>query len=159
MKRTELDELTDAGTSALGLGEPLKALALLERAAEIDATPTVRSSLAYCMARERGQIRTGRKICEELIESDPENFFHHLNLGRILLLEGNRRSAIKAFRAAIEQTPHPQVIEELTKLGVRKTQVISFLHRDNPLNKYLGLLRGRLRGRNIDKEQDRAEDR
>ncbi len=150
MKSTELDELIDAGTCALGLGEPLKALALFERAAEIDETPTVRSSLAYCMARERGQIKTGRHICEQLIESDPNNFVHYLNLGRILLLEGDRRAAISCFRSAIELTPHPQVIEELAKLGIRKNCVISFLHRDNPLNKYLGLIRGHLQGRALD---------
>ena len=157
MSKIELAELTEAGTSALGLGEPLKALALFERAAEIEQTPIVRSSLAYCMARERGQIRTGRQICEELIASDPDNLFHHLNLGRILLLEGDRRAAIRAFRAAIEIQPHPQVIRELTQLGVRKPVVLGFLHRDNPLNKYLGLVRDRLAGRKADREDRRHE--
>jgi len=151
MINAELEELTQAGISALGLGEPLKALVLFERAAEIEETPTVRSGLAYCLARERGQVKTGRRICEELIRSDPENLFHHLNLGRIFLLEENRHAAILAFRAAIEIAPHPQVIAELQQLGVRKPQVLGFLDRDNPLNKYLGLLRDRLTGGSLDR--------
>ena len=159
MSQIELEELTHAGISALGLGEPLKALALFERAAEIEETPLVRSSLAFCMARERGQIKTGRRICEELIEQDPGNLFHHLNLGRILLLDGDRRAAIKAFRAAIEIEPHPQIIAELNALGVRKPQVIGFLHRDNPLNKYLGLIRDRLTGNNLDRKPKATENK
>lgn len=157
MKRTELDDFIDAGTNALGAGEPLKALVLFERAAAIDATPTVISSLAYCLARERGQIKTGHRTCQGLTETDPDNLFHYLNLGRIMLLEGNRRAAIKAFRSAIELEPHPQVIAELAELGVRKQQAIGFLDRDNPLNKYLGLLCDRLTWRKLDKSKDHAE--
>lgn len=141
MKNTELTELIEAGTSALGFGEVLKALALFERAAEIESTPTVRSSLAFCLARERGQIRAGRRICEELVAADPENLFHLLNLGRIRLLEEDRQGAIKAFRQGIEIAPHPQLIAELNALGIRKPPVIGLLHRDNLLNKYLGRLR------------------
>ncbi len=159
MEQSELDDLIEAGTSALGLGEPLKALVLFERAAELKLTPIVRSSLAYCLARERGQIKTGQRTCEELIDSDPENLFHYLNLGRILLLEEDRRGAIAAFRAGIEIAPHPHIIQELAKLGVRKPQVIGFLHRDNPLNKYLGLIRDQMAGRPLDRGKNRAENK
>jgi len=159
MSRIELEELTKAGISALGLGEPLKALALFERAAEIEETPVVRSSLAYCMARERGQIKTGRRICEELIEKESDNLFHYLNLGRILLLDDDRRAAIQAFRAGIEIEPHPQIITELKALGVRKPQVLGFLHRDNPFNKYLGLLRDRLSGRKLDRKTKSSDNK
>lgn len=157
MKRTELDELIEAGTSALGMRDSLKALALFERAAEIEATPTVRSSLAYCMARERGQIKSGRQLCEELVANEPENLFHQLNLGRILLLSGDRRAAVRAFRAGILLDPHPQIIAELNRLGVRKPLVFPFLHRDNLLNKYLGLLRNHLAGRKLDRRKNHAE--
>lgn len=157
MEQSELEDLVEAGTSALGLGEPLKALVLFERAAEIQITPTIRSSLAYCLARERGQIRAGRRICEEMVASDPDNLFHYLNLGRILLLEENRRGAIEAFRAGIEIAPHPHIIQELKKLGVRKPQVIGFLHRENIMNKYLGLLRDQFAGGKLDKGKNRAE--
>jgi len=152
MKQTELNNLIKAGIDALGMGEPLKALALLKQAADIELTPTVKSSLAYCMARERGQIKSGRLTCEELIESDPENPFHYLNLGRIMLLEEDRIAAIGAFRAGMDLSPHPHIIRELTLLGVRKPRVINFLHRDNPLNKYLGLISGWLGARSLDRD-------
>lgn len=159
MKHTEHEDLIKAGIAALGFGEPLKALSLLERAAEIEATPTVRSCLAYCLARERGLIKAGRHTCEELIESDPDNPFHRLNLGRILLLEGDRRAAIGAFRAGMALEPHPHLIRELSLLGVRKPQIIGFLSRDNPLNKYLGLLCGKIWHRKLDSKKDHAENR
>jgi Flp pilus assembly protein TadD len=157
MKQTELETFIAAGTKALGLGEPLKALVQFERAAEIEATPVVRSSLAYCLARERGQVKTGRGICEKLIESDPGNCFHHLNLGRILVLEGDRGGAIAAFRAGISLSPHPQIIAELKKLGLRRSSVIGFLPRDNPLNKYLGLLRDLIVGEQVAGRNDRED--
>jgi len=144
MIQAELNNLIQAGTSALGKGEALQALSLFERAAEIEMTPTVRSSLAYCMARERGQVKSGQLTCEELIKTDPGNLHHYLNLGRILLLEDDRRAAINAFRAGIEIEPHPQLIRELNLLGVRKPHIINFLKRDNFLNKYLGLLCGKI---------------
>lgn len=159
MDHTEHEDLIKAGIAALGFGEPLKALSLLERAAEIEATPTVRSCLAYCMARERGQIKAGRHTCEELIANDPDNPFHQLNLGRILLLEGDRGAAIKALRAGMALEPHPHIIRELSLLGLRKPQIIGFLPRDNPLNKYLGLLYGKLCHRKLDRVKDHAENR
>lgn len=146
MIQKELNDLINAGINALGAGEPLKALALFEHAAEIEETPTVRSCLAYCMARERGQIKFGRITCEELIKSDPDNLFHHLNLGRILLLEGDRRAAIEAFRSGMAVAPHPHIIRELNLLGVRKPHIVGFLQRDNIFNKYLGLLCGKIWG-------------
>ncbi len=159
MTQSELKSLTQAGIEALGQGEPLKALALFEHAAEIESTPTIQSCLAYCMARERGQIKSGHRTCSKLIESDPENFFHYLNLGRILLLEGDRRGAIETFRAGMELSPHPHIIRELSLLGVRKPHFIGFLHRNNPLNKYLGLSCGKFWGRKLDRKKNPAEDR
>jgi len=136
--QTEFNQLVEMGINALGSAEPQKALALFERAARIDSSPTLSSCLAYCLARERGQIKSGRRTCEELIDTDPDNLFHHLNLGRILLLDNNRSAAIKAFRAGIALEPQPQIIQELTQLGVRRSRPISFLPRDNILNKLLG---------------------
>jgi Flp pilus assembly protein TadD len=138
--QNDFNDLVDAGINALGQDEPLKALSLLERAARLGSSPILSSSLAYCLARERGQVKTGRRTCEELIDSDPQNPFHHLNLGRILLLENDRSAAIDAFRRGMTLEPHPQIIDQLNLLGVRKPQILPFLARDNILNKYLGLL-------------------
>lgn len=159
MIQSELNDLTQAGIDALGQGEPLKALALFEHAAEIESTSTIQSCLAYCMARERGQIKSGHSTCDKLIEKDPENLFHYLNLGRILLLKGDRRAAIEVFRAGMERSPHPHIIRELSLLGVRKPHIIGVLHRNNPLNKYLGLICGKFRGRKLDRKKNPAEDR
>ena len=159
MTQSELKSLTQAGIEALGKGEPLKALALFEQAAVIESTPTIQSCLAYCMARERGQIKSGKSTCTKLIENDPENLFHFLNLGHILLLEGDRRAAIDAFRSGIELSPHPHIIRELSLLGVRKPHFIGFLHRNNPLNKYLGLICGKFWSRKLDRKKNPAEDR
>ncbi|WP_020677155.1 hypothetical protein [Geopsychrobacter electrodiphilus] len=136
--QSEFNQLVESGITALGNGETQKALALFERASRIDSSPTLSSCLAYCMARERGQVKAGHRTCEELINTDPQNLFHYLNLGRILLLENDRSAAIQAFRAGIALDPHPQIIRELTLLGVRKTPPIAFLPRGNILNKLLG---------------------
>ncbi|MCF6177811.1 MAG: hypothetical protein L3J63_00265 [Geopsychrobacter sp.] len=155
----EFNELVKKGIDALGRGEVQNALALLERAAAQATSPTLLSNLAYCRAHERGQLKSGRRTCEELIYSDPDNLFHHLNLGRILLLEGDRSAAIEAFRDGIKIEPHPQIIHELKLLGVRKPQIFSFLNRENPLNKYLGLLSPGTKSRKLDRNSSRADNR
>ncbi len=151
---TDFNELLEAGIAALGEGESQKALALLELAKKSAESTTLDSCLAYCLARERGQVVAGIQLCTRLIQTEPNNLFHYLNLGRILLLAGQPAEAIDTFRQGIQQHPHPQLIRELDLLGVRRPRIIGFLARSNPLNKVLGHLFNK---RKLDSNRNRAE--
>jgi tetratricopeptide (TPR) repeat protein len=125
-------------------GKTLQALALSERLNPEEENSPLISLYAYCIARERGQIRKAIELCRRAIQSDPENTTHYYFLGKIHLLSGNKKMAIEVFRQGLTLGPDQDIISELNKLGIRKPPPIKFLKRSNPVNKYLGLFLSRL---------------
>ncbi|WP_442891754.1 tetratricopeptide repeat protein [Dissulfurispira sp.] len=95
-------------------------------------------------SKGRGQIRKAISLCEDAIKGEPENPIHYLNLGKIYLHAGDKETAIHAFRAGLKYKINQQIIDELNKLQTRKPPVIPFLERNNPINKYLGIILSRL---------------
>ena len=140
MSNVTAEEIFNRGMEALASGKMIPALASFEKALELEDNPAFYSYLALCIAKERGQVRRAIKLCEEALQKDGENTAHYLNLGKILLQAGNRDEAIMVFRGGLKYGINPLIIDELNKLRTRKPPVISFLHRNNPINKYLGIL-------------------
>ena len=140
----ELETLIEKGITAINQGKSDIALAYFNRAATIAKTPTVCSYLAYCLASAKGRVNTAGKICQDAIQRDPRNSTHYLNLGRILLLAGDKQQAIKVFRHGLKLSKDRQIITELRSLGLRQDAIIKSLNRRHPLNKYSGLLLSRL---------------
>jgi len=142
--REKAETLRARGLEALSYGNAVAALSFLEKAIRLEKTPITCSSLAYCLAKERGQFKQAFALCEEAIEKEPDSAAHYLNLGRIHILAGNRAEAITALRDGLKHDLDEQIIAELARLGIRKPPVIPFLNRANPLNKYFGLILKRL---------------
>jgi len=84
-------------------------------------------------------------LCKDAIEREPDNSVHYLNLGRIYLLTHKKQEAITVFREGLTHETNEQIINELNNIVPRKSPLIPFLHRDNPINKYLGIFLGKLR--------------
>jgi tetratricopeptide (TPR) repeat protein len=141
---TEAEQEFAKGLSAFQKGNSPAALAHFEKAAQLAPAPLHLSYLGYCIARERGQLKRGIALCQDALAQEPEHAIHFLNLGRIHLVAGNRMEAIKVFREGLAHGQNREIIAELDALGTRKPPVIRFLHRDNPVNKYLGILLHRL---------------
>ena len=144
MHTVTAEELFKKGVEALASGKRLSALASFEKALELEDNPAFYSYFALCIAKERGQVRKAIKLCEEALKKDGENTAHYLNLGKILLHAGNQDDAIMVFRGGLKYGTNPLIIDELNKLVTRKRPVISFLDRDNPFNKYLGIIFNKL---------------
>jgi tetratricopeptide (TPR) repeat protein len=132
------------GVAELERGTTLAAMVHFERAVDQLPLPLYRSYLAYCLAKERGQVQKGLEICRQAVADEPAIVDIHLNLGRIYLLTGNKPEALRALREGMAIESHPAIIEIFTQLGIRKQPPIKFLSRDNPINKYLGKLFSRL---------------
>jgi tetratricopeptide (TPR) repeat protein len=145
MPISESEELFERGVRAVDTGNWLSALAYFEKAVQIENRPVYNSYLAACIAKERGQYNKAVTLCREAIEMEPENSAHHLNLGRIYLLQGLKKEAMKAFREGLRHDREERIIRELDSLGTRKSPVIRFLKRDNPVNKYIGILLSKMR--------------
>jgi len=95
----------------------------------------------------------GIKICREALErldkSVPfgKEFFYpvfYLNLGRAYLKGKKKKEAVEAFQTGLLNDPENRdLLWEMKKLGIRKSPAVSFLRRENPLNRCIGLLRTR----------------
>jgi len=125
-------------------GNILAALACLERALSIRDDSHWYSRLGFCVAKERGHVTRGLELCMTALEHEPENAIHYLYLGKVHLLAGHKVEAIQAFRQGMAVGGSPEIEATLEAIGTRKPPAISFISRDNPLNKYLGLLLARL---------------
>lgn len=96
------------------------------------------------------RYRDGISICKKAIESVRKKmlfgseFFYpvlYINLGRTYLAGGNRREALTAFHKALKvDRDNPEIKAIFTEIGIRRPPPISFLPRENLLNKYIGKL-------------------
>ncbi len=139
------DELFERGVEAVDHGNWLCALACFEKLVQQAKEPLYLSYFASCIAKERGQFGKAISLCLEAIETEPDNPGHYLNLGRVYLLQGRKSEAIRTFREGLAHGLESRIIDELNRLGTRKPPVFSFLPRNNPINKYLGMLLQKLR--------------
>ena len=103
------------------------------------------SYLGYGIARCQNRVREGLALCERAIKVgfyDSDNYF---NMARVQLLRGSRRAADRALARGLAIDPeHKGMLGLRAKMGQRKSPVIPFLSRSNPINKYLGMLRHQL---------------
>ena len=148
MTFTETEELFEKGVNAADKGNWVAALACFEKVVQAEGKPAAFSYLAVCIARERGQFNKAEMLCREALDKEPDNPVHYLNLGRIYISQGRKTEAIQSFREGLSRGIEKRIIDELNLLGTRKRPVLSFLKRDNPINKYLGVLLTKLRLRN-----------
>jgi tetratricopeptide (TPR) repeat protein len=144
MTATEAEQEFAKGMAAFRKGNSPAALAHFEKAAQLGAAPLHLSYLGYCIARERGQMKKGIALCQDALAQEPDHAEHFLNLGRIHLMAGNKLEAIRIFREGLANGSNREIIAELDALGARKPPVIRMLRRDNPINKYLGIILHRL---------------
>lgn len=144
MMNVELKNLITQGIYAAERGNFLLGLVHFEAAAKIEKTPTVCSYLGLCQAGEHRRFHRALSLCGDACKKEPANSVHYLNLGRVYLMAEQKSNAIWVFRRGLKMGRNPRIIAELKKLGLRRQPVMMALPRENPLNKYLGLLTTRL---------------
>lgn len=147
MSPEQIDELLKKGIEAAEKGYIHSAQVFLGQVAEQRKNPEVKTYLAYCLAKGQGRMHAAAKICRESIKREPGNSLHYLILGRILLMTGEKGKAIDAFRQGLRKSPDPKIIEELTKLGLRRPAVLKSLKRNHPVNRILGKIFSAIRFR------------
>jgi tetratricopeptide (TPR) repeat protein len=139
-------ELYKTGLQALRNNSTLDALVYIERALKIEPdNQDCLSVFGFCIAKERGQLKEGIRLCENAVRSESKNAENYLNLGRLYQLAGIDQKAIHVFRKGLEiDRNNREIISELQALGLRKNPVISCLSRNNFINKYLGIIFSRI---------------
>jgi len=122
----------------------LAALACLERALKLEDNPGWYSYLGYCIAKERGQVGKGVQLCLISLETDSDVPDHYLNLAKIHMVSGNKPESLRVLREGMSRSGNAEILAVLQEFGARKSPVIPFLARSNPLNRYIGLLLSRI---------------
>jgi uncharacterized protein HemY len=122
-------------------------LPALARIAENDerqgALPAlVYSYLGYGIALRQQRIQEGLKLCQHAMKLEFYQAENYLNLARTQLLARQRRAAVRTVASGLRVEPdHTQLLELRREMGVRRSPVLPFLRRTNPLNLLLGRIR------------------
>ncbi|GFE56555.1 lipopolysaccharide assembly protein LapB [Geobacter sp. AOG1] len=138
MTFAELEELSASAMEAMDEGDTANALACFEKLLAVERRPLYISCLAFCVAREQGEFKRAVSLCKNAIKEEPKNAQHFLWLGRIHLLAGQKKDAIRIFRMGLRHQRSADIQKELDRLGVRRDPPVPFLRRENPVNRVLG---------------------
>lgn len=138
-------------------------LAFLGRIAEAERSAALPglfySYLGYGIALRQKRVQEGLRLCRHSVKVqfyEPENY---VNLVRTLLLAGERPAAVRAVLDGLKvDRQHRELLELHKELGIRKSPVLPFLSRTNPLNQFLGRLRHSWRGNEAPKEAPEKTD-
>ena len=143
----ESREYFNKALKMIARGEYTKASDLIQEALKISPeNPLYLSCMGLCVGMQ-GNTFAGERMCRKAMGMakvpDPT---YNVNLGRILLRQGNRAGARNCFTKAygLDNTNSPAALE-LSRMGVRKKPVLSSLERDHPVNIWLGRIRHRIR--------------
>jgi len=128
-----------------------KAYELLEHAVEMYPEDphllTYYGSLASIVDNKHAEgvaaCRKAIRIVKERLPFGKEDVLpaFYVNLGRAYIGGGDRQGAIEVlYEGSAYEKREGMIHRELVKFGVRRPPPLEFLRRDNPLNKYIGIL-------------------
>lgn len=148
MNRIELLLEFKEGLRALQKGSPQSAAAHLHKAVEQDrANPFYLSFYGLALARVNRHSAEAEDLCIEALRMNRTQAHLYLNLAEVYVRMGQREYALSTLYNGLQHTRwHSRVVRALEVLGIRRRPVITFLARQNFLNRQLGKLRHRLRG-------------
>ena len=146
-KLKEHDPVADfkEGVAMLKNGYAQSALVPLRRAFECEKrNPYYLSFLGLSIARAERKWDQAAELCEIAVTLKRQEAQFHLNLAEVYQLASRRTKAMEALDAALELFSNDQRLKRArSRIEKRRSPVISFLNRDNVLNKHLGKLRHR----------------
>jgi len=127
-------------------GKPHDALIHFRKAAELEEkNPYYMSFTGVALARAEKKWAPALKLCETALSLKRNEVQLHLNLAQVYISAGRRDEALRTLdRAAAAFGRHAGIERARLKLGRRRSPVLSFLGRENVVNKQLGAWRQRL---------------
>lgn len=151
----DLEDLVELGVAAARAGEYERGLIFLAEAYRHLSREKHRlsgpllSSYGLCLALHKGRIKEAAEFCWLGVEKDHYNPDAYYNMARVWMAGKSRRKAVEALEKGLAlDSKHPGLKRLRAEIGSRKSPVIPFLHRDNPLNISLGKMRSRMKEKN-----------
>lgn len=141
---TDAHELRQKGVEAVNRQLYFLARCCFEQALALEESPETFADYAFCLAKSGGDCRQALKLAEKARSDEPQNMRIYLNLGRVLMLCGEKQRGLDALRSGVQLGGGAEFLAELARCGDRKPPVIKSLPRTHPLNRYLGLMLKRM---------------
>jgi Flp pilus assembly protein TadD len=134
------------GIEFLRKGQPAKAAECFRHATERkQQNPYYISFLGLSLARAQGQWAAAVELCKTAINLKRNDAQLYLNLAEAYVSAGRRDIAVETLNTASRHCgPDKRIVRMRGRLGKRRPPILSFLPRDNFLNRGLGMLRHRL---------------
>ncbi|MCB1197833.1 MAG: hypothetical protein KDK51_05625 [Deltaproteobacteria bacterium] len=103
------------------------------------SNPKINSWLGYTYGTYLDKVALGLKHCKMATDTGEPDALFYRNLGKLYLLQKNKRSAIGAFAKGLQiEKTNSAILKEWSVLGFRRKPFFNFLPRDNFLNKTIG---------------------
>lgn len=103
--------------------------------------PVHMSYYALCVAMVKKDYECAIPLAIKAVRAEFYNPEVYLNLGRILSASGRKAFAFRAYqKGLVYDSNHPGLVKELSEMGMRRTPVVPFLSRENPVNRFSGLI-------------------
>ena len=151
-KELSEDELVRAGREALrGLRFARARDRLeeyLERLEKEDRAAPAGILANYALAvGKTGKVKEGMALCQTAMKANRRVAEVYYCLAQLQLTAGLRKQAVETVREGLSHGPaHVGLRETEAQMGIRRSPMVPFLHRNNPINVRLGkALRGRRR--------------
>ena len=120
------------------------ALTVFDQSLAFTQSPLAMSYYALCLATAEGVHDKAVSMCLMAAEKEFYNPDIYLNLGRVFLINGQKRVAMRSFRKGLKfDSSHRDIVAEIKRLGRRRSPVVSFLPRNSAVNRFLGIITGR----------------
>jgi tetratricopeptide (TPR) repeat protein len=149
MDRAEQDRLFRRVIALLRRGSLTDAAVIFKRLVQLGSEEPLHVS--YCgltTAIVTGEHREGLAMCERAMRYGAYEPDLVLNSASVYATLGRRAKAIKTLRRGLKQYPrHKGLLRQINKLSPRRRPPLSFVHRDNFVNKGLAILLARMTGR------------
>lgn len=156
-KHTEALALCDRAIDLIeNHDDHMTAIRILKQAYELYPTSAkINSWLGFMYGVYEKDVAQGLRMCKKAIqEGEPDPLFFR-NIGKLYILQNNKRAAIGAFARGLQIDEfNREILREWSILGFRRRPVIPFLPREFFLNKWLGLLTWKFSPKNPNKGKE-----
>ena len=128
------------GLSLLKQNKTREAMVAFKKA--LNVRPNIPRYLSYyglSWAMDSKKSDEALRVCQKALEIGLFRSELYCNLGKAYIQRGDRISAIKTLQQGLSvDNQNKEILNFLKEMGIRKTPIIPFLSRNNPINKYLG---------------------
>jgi tetratricopeptide (TPR) repeat protein len=144
----EVAQAISVGIAATERGDyqsALKIFSAVYTTVPADRMPDGLSAYGLCLARVEGKRKMAADLCQKAIQLQSYEGKHRANLVRVYITAKNRKKAVETLDDSMRRLKNdPELIRVRQEIGYRQAPMLTFLPRQNPINKFFGIYASRL---------------